>query len=56
MLFTILVRSDDEEIRSNLIICIGDLCYRFPNMLEQWTSRIYQVLRDEVITRLICHL
>ena len=31
-----------------MIITIGDLCYRFPNLLELWTSRIYGVLRDEV--------
>ena len=48
LLFTILVRSQDEHVRSNLIISIGDLCIRFPNQLEQWTSRIYHVLQDEV--------
>ena len=48
LLFTILVRSPDEQVRSNLIISIGDLCIRVPNQLEQWTSRIYHVLQDEV--------
>ena len=45
------MRSSDEHIRSNIVICIGDLCYRFPNQLEQWTSRIYGTLRDEVRRR-----
>ena len=45
---TLLVRSADERVRCNIVICIGDLCYRFPNQCEQWTSRIYGTLRDEV--------
>ena len=31
------------------MICIGDLCYRYPNQLEQWTNRIYSVLKDKVV-------
>jgi hypothetical protein len=32
--------------RSNLIIAVGDLTLRFPNLLEPWTSHIYQPLSD----------
>ena len=32
--------------RSNLIIAVGDLALRFPNLLEPWTSHIYQPLSD----------
>ena len=32
--------------RSNLIIAVGDLALRYPNMLEPWTSHIYAPLSD----------
>ena len=32
--------------RSNLIIAVGDLALRFPNLLEPWTAHIYQPLSD----------
>lgn len=32
--------------RSNLIIAIGDLTFRFPNLLEPWTAHIYKPLLD----------
>jgi condensin complex subunit 1 len=32
--------------RSNLIIAVGDLTIRFPNLLEPWTAHIYQPLSD----------
>ena len=32
--------------RSNLIIAVGDLALRYPNLLEPWTSHIYAPLSD----------
>lgn len=46
LLFTLLEKSTNPLIRSQLIIGIGDLVYRFPNALEPWTSHLYLPLRD----------
>lgn len=47
LLFTILEKSDDAVIRGNIIIALGDLSFRFPNLVEPWTPRIYARLGDE---------
>ena len=39
-------RHNETEIRSNCVIALGDLVYRFPNKLEPWTAHIYSVLSD----------
>lgn len=36
----------EPAVRSNLIIALGDLAFRFPNLLEPWTERIYGPLSD----------
>lgn len=41
-----LERSPEEVIRSNLVIAIGDLNFRFPNLIEPWTPYVYSRLRD----------
>ncbi|ROT63466.1 hypothetical protein C7M84_018678 [Penaeus vannamei] len=46
LLFTILEKSEDDVIRANIVIALGDLSFRFPNQLEPWTPRIYARLRD----------
>lgn len=33
-------------IRSNLVIAVGDLAFRFPNLLEPWTHNMYRPLSD----------
>ena len=33
-------------MRSNLVIAIGDLAFRFPNLLEPWTPHMYRALAD----------
>ena len=33
-------------MRSNLVIALGDLAVRFPNVLEPWTAKMYCVLED----------
>jgi len=46
LLFTLLERSTSPVIRCNLIIALGDLTFRFPNLVEPWTSHLYDRLRD----------
>ncbi|CAL1534663.1 unnamed protein product [Lymnaea stagnalis] len=47
LLFTLLEKSPSPVIRSNLIIALGDLTFRFPNLVEPWTSHLYARLRDD---------
>ncbi|XP_065559402.1 condensin complex subunit 1-like [Artemia franciscana] len=46
LLFTILERTTEPTIRGNIIIALGDMSFRFPNLIEPWTPRIYARLRD----------
>ena len=39
-------RSVEPSVRSNLVVALGDLAFRFPNLLEPWTERIYGPLSD----------
>eukprot|EP01065_Artemidia_motanka_P031891 TRINITY_DN3877_c0_g1_i1.p1 TRINITY_DN3877_c0_g1~~TRINITY_DN3877_c0_g1_i1.p1 ORF type:complete len:1478 (+),score=503.21 TRINITY_DN3877_c0_g1_i1:57-4490(+) len=45
-LFSILRKSTEPVVRTNIIIGIGDLFGRWPNALEPWTSSFFQCLRD----------
>lgn len=63
LLFTILERSKESEIKINLLVAISDLCIRFPNLLDGWTQKIFDCLEShdvevkrsslKVISRLI---
>jgi condensin complex subunit 1 len=33
-----------HRLRANIIIAVGDLAFRFPNLLEPWTKYIYRPL------------
>lgn len=65
LLFTVLEKSASPHIRANTIIALGDLAFRFPNLIEPWTSHLYARLRDGdahvrrttllVLSRLILH-
>lgn len=46
LLFTILQKSEEPVIRQNAIISLGDLCVRFPNLLDSWTHYLYAPLND----------
>ena len=46
LIFTIMEKLDSELVRSQLILGIGDLIYRFPNELDPWTAHLYSPLRD----------
>lgn len=36
-------------MRCNCIIALGDLAFRFPNLVEPWTEHVYARLRDESV-------
>ncbi|XP_024543850.1 condensin complex subunit 1 isoform X1 [Selaginella moellendorffii] len=46
LLFTLAQNSPEDAIRSNCIISLGDIAFRFPNLLEPWTENIYARLHD----------
>uniref|UniRef100_UPI00398F2381 condensin complex subunit 1 isoform X2 n=1 Tax=Pristiophorus japonicus TaxID=55135 RepID=UPI00398F2381 len=46
LLFTMLEKSAQPSIRSNTMVALGDLSFRFPNLIEPWTSHLYARLRD----------
>ncbi|KAI0222051.1 Condensin complex subunit 1 [Lamellibrachia satsuma] len=47
LLFTILEKSPNPVIRANTIITLGDLTFRFPNLIQPWTPNLYARLRDD---------
>lgn len=46
LLFTILIESPLPSVRGDVIVALGDLSFRFPNLIEPWTSHLYNRLRD----------
>ncbi|XP_077533008.1 condensin complex subunit 1-like [Haemaphysalis longicornis] len=46
VLFNLLEHSPDPQIRCNLVVAVGDLVVRFPNLLYNWTEKIYARLHD----------
>ncbi|XP_053306330.1 condensin complex subunit 1 isoform X2 [Spea bombifrons] len=46
LLFTVLEKSPFPRVRSNIMIALGDLSIRFPNLIEPWTPHLYARLRD----------
>ena len=47
-LLLIITGSVLPEIRGNCIVALGDLAFRFPNLIEPWTAHLYALLRDPV--------
>ena len=41
LLFTVLESEGSEKNRTSIVITLGDLAFRFPNLVEPWTDRIY---------------
>ena len=54
LLVTVLEKSTEPVTRSNLIVALGDLSYRFPNIIVPWTSHIYG--RWEIHTTCLCYV
>jgi len=51
LLFSVLAKApnDDQDLRANIVVALGDLAFRFPNELEPYTPKIYACLRDKSI-------
>ncbi len=49
LLFSVLAKApnDDQDLRANIVVALGDLAFRFPNELEPYTPKIYACLRDK---------
>eukprot|EP01038_Epipyxis_sp_PR26KG_P008509 gene8509-11503_t len=49
LMFTVLEHEKSEQVRTSIIIAMGDLAFRFPNCVEPWTDRLYSRLSDESV-------
>ncbi|XP_066159014.1 condensin complex subunit 1 [Euwallacea fornicatus] len=49
LLFTILEKTKYSEIKTSILGHLSDLLTRFPNIIEPWTSKIYERLKDPSI-------
>jgi condensin complex subunit 1 len=47
LLFHVLEKAHDQDLRANIIVALGDLAFRFPNEVEPYTPKIYACLRDK---------
>eukprot|EP00808_Paulinella_micropora_P010470 g5042.t1 len=46
LVFSIMTKTKNPNIRTNLVICVGDLSFRFPNLVEPWSQHIFARLKD----------
>lgn len=46
-LMNIFLHTQDIDIKCNVIIGMSDLTFRFPNIIEPWSSHMYSTLHDE---------
>lgn len=46
LLFTVLSKASNPRIRGMIAISLGDLAFRFPNLIEPYTHHLYARLRD----------
>ena len=47
LLFTKLKEHPLPSVRANLMVALGDLAFRFPNLIEPWTEHLYARLKDD---------
>lgn len=50
LLITILRQSQSSTIKSNIIIGLGDLVYRWPNTIEPWSEHMYVGISDSDVS------
>lgn len=46
LLFTILKNETSISIKTTIIIALGDISFRFPNLIEPWTKNFFSLLID----------
>ena len=46
LLFTLMQRETEVQVRANIAVALGDLVVRHANLLAPWTSHLYAQLRD----------
>ncbi|KAF5285204.1 hypothetical protein FQR65_LT13319 [Abscondita terminalis] len=49
LIFTMLEKTAYPEVKCNILIHYSDLIERFPNVVEPWTPRVYDRLRDSCV-------
>lgn len=50
LLFTIMQRTEWIDVKCNVVVALGDLAFRYPNLLEPWTHHMYVPLKDPHVT------
>jgi len=50
LFFTLMQDAPEASIRANCVLAVGDLAFRFANLLEPWTWHMYSRLRDDNAT------
>ncbi|CAI4225445.1 unnamed protein product [Auanema sp. JU1783] len=45
--FSLLTNSEWASLRNNLMIALGDLCFRAPNMVEKYATDVYSMTSDK---------
>ncbi|PNH04576.1 Condensin complex subunit 1 [Tetrabaena socialis] len=45
-----------SAVRCDMLVALGDLCRRHPNVLEPWTVRVFECLRDDDEEVTLCTL
>jgi condensin complex subunit 1 len=46
LLFSIFTTASSPQVRANVIIALGDMAFRFPNLIEPWSHHLYANLKD----------
>lgn len=46
LLFSIMMSAPERAIRSNTVVALGDMAFRWTNLTEPWMSHIFALLRD----------
>ena len=47
LLFSIMMGAPEPTVRSNIVVALGDMAFRWTNLTEPWMGHIYALLRDE---------
>jgi condensin complex subunit 1 len=46
--FTLLCKSPHACVRVNMVVAAGDLCFRWPNLVEPYSRELYESLNDHM--------